>query len=262
MGRATRFRPDAHLRGNMAACLLIMLAAGPGSHCEWKCEIPSGVPPVRPLPPRSSRGFCAPRLQARAARPTMGKKLSVAQLAQLAGARGGRHSPSAACSSPEAQVESPCVVEGAVAQRLSPQVAPRLRLLGVLCAVLLGGLTLPLCVYVAPDFIAMSDRGTLSVVPPCCAHRDHPPPLTPRQVAMPSGPSSGTARRPSPLSSAPTSLAPTRFWARTVIADLVTVTQVEAECTEAAQAAAAAVAGAAATVSRPHRVSTHMQSRS
>ena len=79
VGRATRFRRDAHLRGNMAACLLIMLAAGPGSHCEWKCEIPSGVPPVRPLPPRSSRGFCAPRLQARAAPPTMGKKLSVSR---------------------------------------------------------------------------------------------------------------------------------------------------------------------------------------
>ena len=56
--------------------------------------------------------------------------------------------------------------------------------LGVLCAVLLGSLTMPLCVYVASDIIAMSARGKCRDALACCGCRAHPPcPAAPRWCA-------------------------------------------------------------------------------
>jgi hypothetical protein len=141
-------------------------AAGRGA------RYPLNNPFFDPFSTDCSKPIYAPRSQARAVRPAMGKKRSAAQLEALQAARAAHQDGASSPAISEQLNESPALVAHSAAALTSPQVAARPRR-SVVCGSWWGSLTLSLCLFVSPDFITLSARGTpataLLLRPSCLA---------------------------------------------------------------------------------------------
>ena len=122
VGQLTRFRRDVHRSPRWLPGLLITPAARPRASCGPRRAISSEQSLLRPLLHRMFEPICAPRSQARAVRPAMGKKRSAAQLEVLKAATAARHDGASSPTISEPLNESPALVARSAAALTSPQV--------------------------------------------------------------------------------------------------------------------------------------------